>query len=147
MCNLEFKDQQNFLLHCTGLRTHLSYTSTIGRLRYSNTTQIISYDSAVKLSYLLQPTEPILKTAKGSYSQIVLIATCRFAFLQHSHWNIFIWIIKCFPPPSHKPPLLSLLSCTYYSHTALHTHTHHCINRLVVLTAEWLPWLHGLLWL
>ena len=22
----------------------------------------------------------------------------------------------------------------------------HCKNRLVVLTGEWLPWLHGLLW-
>ena len=27
------------------------------------------------------------------------------------------------------------------------TLTHaHCKNRLVVLTAEWLPWLYGLLW-
>ena len=25
-------------------------------------------------------------------------------------------------------------------------HVCHCKNRLVVLTAEWLPWLHGLLW-
>ena len=23
---------------------------------------------------------------------------------------------------------------------------YYCKNRLVVLTAEWLPWLHGLLW-
>ena len=38
-------------------------------------------------------------------------------------------------------------TCTHM-HTRTHAHIHmhtHCTKRLVVLTGEWLPWLHGLL--
>ena len=142
MCNLEFEDQQHFLLHCTSLITHLSYTSTIGQLRYSNTTQIISYDSAVKLLYLLQPTELILKTVKGSYSK-------SYSYMQACHFTALsltsFYLTSCSASP--LLPINLLYSPSSHAH-AIHTQlcTHIRITVYKLLTAEWLPWLHGLLW-
>ena len=35
---------------------------------------------------------------------------------------------------------------SFYFYNSDLTHILHCKNRLVVLTGEWLPWLHGLFW-
>jgi len=58
--------------------------------------------------------------------------------------------------PPNPPVLHAYMHITYpgnhpsenpgYSPVTTPQDASHCKSRLVVLTAEWLPWLHGLLW-